>query len=103
MEAVLKYDKLLEVWENEFAEYYADNTKLHQIIKNVQLAFDAWENGDQMKYIYVSIFLNQAEYEWLKESETLIDMKRVLNLLVGPHYPGWKINFCLMPNSKDEI
>lgn len=103
MEVTLKYDKLIEVWENEFAEYYSDNAKLYQLINNVQLAFNAWDHGDQMKLIYVSMYLNQAEYDWFKESETLKDMKHVLNLFVGPHYPGWKINFCLMIDCDDEI
>ena len=32
MEVTLKYDKLIEVWENEFAEYYSDNAENAEFI-----------------------------------------------------------------------
>lgn len=100
MEVILNYDKLIDIWDNEFAEYFADNERLYELILTVELAFNAWEDDD-LKLLYITLYLDKTDFEWLKESEITGEMGHAINKLAGPYYPGWAIKWCFFEGEPD--
>ena len=83
-----------EIWYNDFASHYISDKKLHDFIANVEIGVNTYDKED-LHLLYITLYVNREQFDWLKESETLRDMKVTINPLLAEVFPNYDFHFCL--------
>ena len=101
MEVEIDRDKLIDIWE-EFAALHQNDVELHEFITEVDLGIDAF-SFDEINVIYISLFVEKKQAEWLRENEILKVLKEGLTPLLANDFPGWDLKFCVSMFPVDAI
>lgn len=83
-----------EIWYNDFASHYISDNKLHDFIANVEIGVNTYDKDD-LHLLYITLYVNREQFDWLKESGTLRDMKAVIDPLLAGVFPNYDFHFCL--------
>lgn len=83
-----------EVWYNDFATHYISDSKLYDFITNVEIGVNTY-NNDGLHLLYITLYVSLEQFEWLKESEILMDMKKTIKSMTADTLSKYDLNFCL--------
>ena len=101
MEIEIDRDKLIDIWD-EYCGLHENDAELFEFITDVDLGIDAF-SFDGINVIYISLFVEKEQVEWLRKNNILKVLKEGLTPLLVNDFPGWSLKFCVSMFPVEEI
>ena len=83
-----------KIWYNDFASHYISDTMLYDFITNVEIGVNTYDKNG-LHLLGITLYVNREQYDWLKESEILSDMKQTFKPMLAEYFPQYDMHFCI--------